>query len=167
MHYKNGGLHGRDAVTFAKLIIDRLKEAEVKRPNIIMRGVSGLVVGAVVAAKLKVPMGVIRKDDEDSHSYESIEGFDKLDSARDLVIVDDFVSSGSTIVEMLHKLAENGCPNPRQKIYGVLYDQDGKPDFGLFRADAKMDTNGDENLERRQESAKHNLRLLNDVEWLR
>lgn len=166
MHYKNGGLHGRDAVTYAKLIIDRLKEAEVRRPNIIMRGVSGMIVGAVVAAKLKVPMAVVRKDEENSHSYEAIEGINEVDDKRPLVIVDDFSSSGDTIVAILHRLSEAGFPNPGQKIYGVLYDQDSKPEFAGYEANAGLEAFGDETLESIIETAEHNLELLKDVEWL-
>ena len=166
MHYKNGGLHGRDAVTFAKLIIDRLKEAEVKRPAIIMRGVSGMIVGAVVAAKLKAPMAVIRKDNEDSHSYEAVEGISRVDDSDPLVIVDDFVSSGDTILSMLYLLAENGFPHDGQKIYGVLYDQDSKPAFDGLTANANLDPLGDESLGALKNTAEHNLGLLKDVEWL-
>lgn len=61
---------------------------------IVVRGVSGLVVGSPVALALKKPLIVVRKDGESAHSTKH-PGIDAAKDAK-VLFLDDFVSSGTT-----------------------------------------------------------------------
>jgi phosphoribosylpyrophosphate synthetase len=166
MHYKGVGLHGDDAVKFAKRVLDRMEKRGLTtlEPNIIMRGVSGLVVGSVVAAKLRCPMAVVRKktiDEDASHSCEAVEGAHHLNDDGPVVIVDDFVSSGRTLVTMLTALADYGVPDPDQKVYLCLYDQDSHPTFSSYRYLLDNSEGIDEST---LERARQSLDLLSGLE---
>jgi orotate phosphoribosyltransferase len=71
------------------------------RPNvrffdsIIVTGVSGMAVGFPVALALKVPVTVLRKEDEDSHGSKG-EIVGRSDLGERVLFLDDFVSNGTT-----------------------------------------------------------------------
>lgn len=74
-----------------------------------VRGLSGLLAGPYVAAKLKIDFCAIRKYDESAHSGNRIEG---VKFVRNYIIVDDFVESGATVRE-IHEEMSNEYDNPK------------------------------------------------------
>lgn len=74
---------------------------------IAFRGVSGAVIAPILAWELDKVLIPVRKfwDEEDSHAYATVEGDGWLyaDRAPRVVIVDDFISSGTTI-NTIHNL---------------------------------------------------------------
>ena len=73
---------------------------------IFCRGVSGICVAAPIAYRLKCGLIVIRKEQERQYSHADclVEG--ACDSFRSLLFVDDFTSSGNTLVACLKQLKE-------------------------------------------------------------
>ena len=68
--------------------------------SIVVRGVSGMLVGSPVAYRMKLPLVVVRKSDG-NHSGQSVEGYTYV---KNYVVIDDFVSSGDTINEIRAKM---------------------------------------------------------------
>lgn len=68
--------------------------------GIVVRGVSGMLVGTIVAYKMKVPLLIVRKKDG-SHSKMSIEGSDRISR---YVIIDDFIDSGATMRKIIKEV---------------------------------------------------------------
>lgn len=88
--------------------------------SIVVRGVSGMLVGSPVAYRMKLPLVVVRKSDG-NHSGQSVEGYANV---KNYVVIDDFVSSGDTINEIRTKLDYYN----RAKMTGlVLYTDYGGP----------------------------------------
>lgn len=61
--------------------------------TIAFRGVSGTILAAPLALAMNKEMVLVRKDEDDSHSYYKVEGNQDV---RRYIIVDDFVCSGET-----------------------------------------------------------------------
>lgn len=73
--------------------------------GIVVRGVSGLLIGPIIAHKTKLPLAIIRKED-DSHSPFRIEGIIKTN----YIILDDLINTGNTIktiIEQMKKTLKN------------------------------------------------------------
>lgn len=71
-------------------------------------GTSGAAMAYILSYKLKLPLICVRKDDK-NHFGQSIEG---CISALTYVIVDDFISSGSTIIR-IHKQIKKEMPEAK------------------------------------------------------
>jgi adenine/guanine phosphoribosyltransferase-like PRPP-binding protein len=91
-----------------------LKVRNVKFDTIAVRGHSGMLVGAAMAAKTWSDLIIVRKDGEMSHSEEKVEGWGK---DQRILIVDDFIESGSTIDQIYESIMEK-CDSPT--IVGIL-----------------------------------------------
>lgn len=63
--------------------------------SIVVRGVSGMIVGSPVALKLKKPLVVIRKPNENSHSGNSLV-VNLKNIGSQWLFLDDFIVSGAT-----------------------------------------------------------------------
>lgn len=74
--------------------VEDLKPRRKQFTSIVVTGVSGLVVGAPVALRLRKPLVVVRKRDDDSHSSSLVEGWQRL--GKRPLFLDDFVSGGDT-----------------------------------------------------------------------
>ena len=77
----------------------------VEFDTLAFRGMSGAFLGPTLALRLNKSMILVRKEDDDSHSFHKVEG-NKL--ASRYVIVDDFVCSGDTqkaIIDAVAKFA--------------------------------------------------------------
>lgn len=74
---------------------------------IAFRGVSGALFAPSIADKLKVGLIAIRKETENCHSSCLIEGLTNVN----YIIVDDFISSGRTIREIVGKIQEEDSHN--------------------------------------------------------
>lgn len=82
--------------------------------TIAFRGMSGAFLGPSIAVRMNKQMILVRKPDDDSHSYRKVEG---NQSALRYVIVDDFIASGntkSTIINAVSKFA------PEANFVGML-----------------------------------------------
>lgn len=78
---------------------------------IVVTGVSGLAIGATLAYLTGKSLVVVRKDSEKSHADQKVEGMPATNFKY--VIVDDFVSSGDTLIAIAEKM------DSRQKMTGV------------------------------------------------
>lgn len=74
--------------------VQQIRESEIDFDAIVVCGVSGLVVGPMVANALGVPLVVVRKEDDHStHSDFQVEGC----IPERYIIIDDFIESGDTV----------------------------------------------------------------------
>lgn len=67
--------------------------------SIVFQGVSGVLIAAPLAVRLKKNLIVVRKH-QDCHSQHAIEG----KNPKNYIIVDDFISSGRTVKVILSKM---------------------------------------------------------------
>lgn len=77
---------------------DMIKKSGVEFEAIAFRGVSGGMVAPMVGAKLGKTLIVVRKPSENSHDGSELVGHIL---AKKVIIVDDFISSGSTVESIL------------------------------------------------------------------
>lgn len=75
-------------------VLRQIRSSKVKFDAILVMGVSGTVMGAMLADRLKLPLCVVRKDDRDSHSGDFFEG---VRGVKRYLFVDDLISSGRTL----------------------------------------------------------------------
>lgn len=73
--------------------------------TIVVTGVSGLLIGPVVAHMMGKKIAVIRKEDDGSHSSDTIEG----EIGDRYVIIDDFICTGTTVKRMKARM-KSTCP---------------------------------------------------------
>lgn len=121
--YSNIGNTMRDRVRvynrIAKNLLDLKKK--LKFTHIVCIGISGQSYAWPVATMMKVPVCVIRKSSEASHSGSKIEGFGNM---KKYVILDDFISSGMT-VDYCRKIIKEYDHNLDTKCVGIcVYDRD-------------------------------------------
>lgn len=79
--------------------------------GLVFTGLSGILVGILVATETRRPFAIVRKENESSHGL-PVEGhtFSKY------VIIDDFISSGNTIDRILEEVKNH----LRAKCIGVI-----------------------------------------------
>lgn len=80
-----------------RIVLSQFQDADY----IVVTGVSGIVIGSIVAHLSGKRLVVVRKEDEKSHADHRIEGF-PVNTRMSFVILDDFVDSGAT----LNRIAE-------------------------------------------------------------
>jgi adenine/guanine phosphoribosyltransferase-like PRPP-binding protein len=93
-------------------------------------GNSGAILGSALSLALNKPMILVRKSVEDCHSSFTCEGFH---AAKRYIIVDDFVSTGSTVHYISRKVREWA---PDMELVGVMQAVKlywGDPDFWADR----------------------------------
>jgi hypothetical protein len=85
-------------------VIDRTKAALAKLhfDAIAVTGLSGLLVGSIVAMEMDKPLIIVRKRGEERHTLNECEG---VFGGETYIILDDFVSSGATIFRIERKVA--------------------------------------------------------------
>lgn len=114
--YHGGGHYGDELGWFTshkyrqkviKVALRLLRKREKEFDAIAVRGVSGLVVGPLLAHTLKKHLIVVRKPSEkaDSHADQLIEG-PTTDTQIRYLIVDDFISNGSTVRKIVEEIAK-------------------------------------------------------------
>lgn len=84
-----------------RYISKTLKQSKLEFDTIAVRGMSGALIGPILAYVLNKHLIVIRKDGENTHSSYKVEG---NVNARKVLIVDDFVSTGETVQEIIDKI---------------------------------------------------------------
>lgn len=84
---------------------------------IAVRGISGAVIGGAVSLVTNLPLIIVRKDNDGTHSAYAVE-FDEEKLCRAYCVIDDLVSSGKTLDiiqddikrEYLHSWSKNNSP---------------------------------------------------------
>jgi len=77
----------------------RMKLAGIEFDSFAFRGMSGALIASVLAREMKKTLIMVRK--ESSHSMRSVEGDF---GAKRYVIIDDFIESGDTCVEIVREI---------------------------------------------------------------
>ena len=111
--------HAIDIKTLPKTIsktVKFLQKREVEFDAIAFRGSSGMLVAPSVALALDKPMILVRKepDTDNSHSWLEVEGESEFST---YIIVDDQVSSGLTVYEIVSKVERF---NGNSKCIGIV-----------------------------------------------
>jgi adenine/guanine phosphoribosyltransferase-like PRPP-binding protein len=85
-----------------------LREHRDEFDVLIVQGVSGQAVGFPVALRLRVPLVVLRKNNEDCHSTPGEMINRSVVRGARVLFLDDFISSGSTRDRCLRAVRESG-----------------------------------------------------------
>ena len=81
-------------------------------------GVSGLTVGSIISYNTGLPMIVVRKPNEKTHSDYSVEYSDSIESKNlNYCIIDDLIDSGKTIDNMILRIQKEEEGFKCTKIY--------------------------------------------------
>lgn len=101
----------RSPVTSACYVISKLRDMPFG--FVAFKGMSGALVGPLVAANYDKPVAIVRDLDSSSHSSQLVEGPRLLPS---YIIVDDMISSGHTVRVIMKRIKEI---NPHAKCKGI------------------------------------------------
>lgn len=112
-----------------KVAVKRLVEIRKEHPfdTIAFRGASGSALGFVAGIALQTKVVYVRKESEKSHGYK-VE-CNEVAPIKSYVIVDDFISTGATIKEILKRLNKTAVQNEQKAptCAGILlYDSQGQ-----------------------------------------
>jgi len=103
---------------------------------IVFRGMSGALVAPIVGYLIKKPVVLVRKD-KDSHSNYWVEG---LYEVNRYIIIDDLISSGATMNEILKKMKERHVAefsSPHECVGMFLYCDGRGADYKFSTTDGK------------------------------
>jgi adenine/guanine phosphoribosyltransferase-like PRPP-binding protein len=99
----------------------RLRSVADTFDSIVVTGMSGVLVGAPLSLRLKKPLVVIRKDNDNTHQYDGRVGGTKLINLTNLgqraLFLDDFTSSGETRKRVVEKIREAGSSVVQEYYY--------------------------------------------------
>lgn len=93
----------------ARLIQDNYPEAEV----LMGTSTAGIAHAAITAHLLNMPMGYVRSGAKDHGRQNQIEG--RLESGQKVVVVEDLISTGGSVIEVVDVLREAGA-----EVLGVV-----------------------------------------------
>lgn len=93
----------------AKLVRDNFPDAEV----LMGTSTAGIAHAAIVGHILKMPMGYVRSGNKDHGRGNRIEG--KLEKGQKVVVVEDLISTGGSVIEVVEALREAGA-----EVLGVV-----------------------------------------------
>ncbi|MCQ2404535.1 MAG: orotate phosphoribosyltransferase [Clostridia bacterium] len=93
----------------AALIKENYPEAEV----LMGTSTAGIAHAAIVGHILKMPMGYVRSGNKDHGRQNRIEG--KLEAGQKVVVVEDLISTGGSVIEVVDALREAGA-----QVLGVV-----------------------------------------------
>lgn len=112
--------------------VEKLKASKLEFDTIVVTGISGLLIGPIVAYLMQKNLLVIRKsDDSSTHSSMPAEGV----IGKKWLFLDDFISSGQTLTKVKEKVSQLsygahhetefvGCylyAHAYRKVYGPEY----------------------------------------------
>jgi adenine/guanine phosphoribosyltransferase-like PRPP-binding protein len=83
------------------LAVKYLKQYHGQYDTIAFAGISGAVIGPVVAMKLKKECILVRKNGDIRQSFAEVTGYDEC---RKYIIIDDFICSGHTVKMIQNKI---------------------------------------------------------------
>ncbi len=87
----------------AKIIITKYPDCE----SLMGTSTAGIAHAAIIAQKLELPMGYVRTSKKDHGRENLIEG--KLEAGQKVVIVEDLISTGGSVINVLDTLREAGA----------------------------------------------------------
>ncbi len=87
----------------AKLIMENYPDAEV----LMGTSTAGIAHAAITAHLLNLPMGYVRSGAKDHGRQNQIEG--KLEEGQKVVVVEDLISTGGSVIEVVNVLREAGA----------------------------------------------------------
>ena len=87
----------------AELIKEHYPDAEV----LMGTSTAGIAHAAITAHLLDLPMGYVRSGSKDHGRQNQIEG--KLEKGQKVVVVEDLISTGGSVIEVVNVLRENGA----------------------------------------------------------
>lgn len=93
----------------AALVKENFPEAEV----LMGTSTAGIAHAAIVGHILKMPMGYVRSGNKDHGRQNRIEG--KLEAGQKVVVVEDLISTGGSVIEVVDALREAGA-----EVLGVV-----------------------------------------------
>ena len=93
----------------AALVKEKFPEAEV----LMGTSTAGIAHAAIVGHILKMPMGYVRSGNKDHGRQNRIEG--KLEAGQKVVVVEDLISTGGSVIEVVEALREAGA-----QVLGVV-----------------------------------------------
>lgn len=96
----------------------------VKIDAIAVRGVSGAVIGGALSVSVGLPLVIVRKPNDGTHSCYSVEYGEDFSA---YAFVDDLISSGSTL-DIVRSEIKRECDADMSSIY--LYRDDKSGDYG-------------------------------------
>ena len=106
--------------------LESLYEKGINFDSIAVRGMSGALMGGVIASEYDIPLILVRKKGARSHSRSSVETKSKV---KKYIILDDLIESGKTVVEIEKAI---DIANGAKCVAIVLYDhQDGNVELDL------------------------------------
>lgn len=85
--------------------VDQLNQLSLAFDAIAFSGMSGALIAPTLADLLGKELILVRKPSDNSHSYDTVQGF------RDgvsYIVVDDFISTGKTVKYIIDTIANNG-----------------------------------------------------------
>lgn len=109
----------KDTRLTVKRAVDTLKPLKKEFDVIVVTGVSGLLIGPIVAYKLNKKLLVIRKQDDknNSHCHYLVEGHLPANKGRWLFL-DDFISSGHTLRRVYNTVDKEASSHSFYGFYG-------------------------------------------------
>jgi len=114
-------------IDVSKLIAKKISDDKVKLKinSIAVTGVSGLVVGGVVSTITRLPLIVVRKSP--AHSPRRIEYADNIGRELRYCFIDDFISTGATLVRIAKTIyLERDSGATPKLIKAYLYNENGQ-----------------------------------------
>jgi len=116
MSYFSNVINPVTASKTLKRLVFAIKNSNASFDFIAVRGISGALVGSYLTVKLGKPVVVIRKEHDDSHGTSIERDDDLVLYASHYIIVDDGISSGRTLREIINQLHTEFCA----QIVGVF-----------------------------------------------
>lgn len=120
MSYLDTWLNGKNLAKFLNKSVSILQNVDFD--TIAVRGQSGMLMGAPLAAMMGKDLIIVRKNIESSHSEAIIEGWGRN---QKILIVDDFIESGAT-VDDIYEQSGRFCDSP--KFVGIFLYGDNEED---------------------------------------
>ena len=109
-------------------ICNRIKEKGYQFDSIVFQGMSGALISPILAYKLKKNMVLVRKEDDNSHSYLKIESRADIKS---FIIIDDLIASGITMHRIFAQLNNVGISYTQCREI-ILYNDCGESNRTFF-----------------------------------
>jgi adenine/guanine phosphoribosyltransferase-like PRPP-binding protein len=120
----------KDLPSLADQILKDLTPHAKEFDTIVATGTSGMMIAPIIAVRMGKNLVAVRKPDEQSHSYDRLQGT----FGKRWIFLDDFVASGSTLRRVIRAVNDEGPP---AKFVGVyLYEVE---KWNRFRPPSKFD----------------------------
>lgn len=106
-HYLRPLLGGEEASKHVSKFVKFIKESKVEFDYIVVRGLSGVLMGTLVAVRMKKKLVIIRKETEGSHGF-AVEAYGRWGDTMkgSFIIIDDLIDSGKTIETIFREIKE-------------------------------------------------------------